>query len=1233
MLILAVAVVAVRAGSPGTLEAATGTIDVVNVGTCYTTDDEVFEVGDCVADTTGAAYDVAERDEIVEVGTVYATYAHDPLTAPDNPRGVLYNSNLIKISIADSGRDKRTPILLAAGDAPVNDADGASCGIATNLCEFDQENLQDTPLVEEKGYLQIIRDDFDGIALDEEDFLWQKRDVQTDDAAFTEDGNGVIDGVSIRKNAAAVAAGTPFKPMDVADESLVTFYGRVDENGNGNYDDVGEGLRKLTEFKLDEDVGSGRIDDEDGDGSQEVAPWLSIQKSITSGATVRLMYIVYHTSEFETLIGGKDAGYYVADGDDANEDPDDPELVKAQPDFSKAETNANAELVVEARSDGRDGRQFLKLRETSRFSGRYEGYLALTDENGDDEGWGLNTDKAMSHEIGGPAIIGVESGPVVVAYKDTDGSTKLLEVEIDTVPPAITIDTPANESQGQDTSPEFSGSFVDRDSGLRDETFRLYIDHRNDGKENGEDYGSLALDLNVKSTGDGAYGVVTATGDVVESQSEYAGYPTATANLTNKNTFGVITHDKLFNVEEAKNTVGQLDNIRGIEGDNHDDGATEGTFGDSERISFLSDADYNNTIDFQALVADRAGNVGFSDSDADGPSRINDLGEALDDRKTDRYNVLGWYARHIFFLDETDPVIFEEQSVTGFFGEDDDDVPQANRSGILVAFDRAVDPDSIGVDTFTVTLDSAGTDEVSVVDVDVDGRAVYLMLGSELASDARPYVDVDSGQWVSDPAGNRVTGGDVSPFEVKDGIAPVMSVELSGGTGSGEGDEGPAKLTMDTIIVTISADEEINATPSLAVVCSEIGWDGDTTDDVDENDKALSDLVGMRSGAIKDRGSANFNSPAKYYCGSLEVEMQPVQSYSRPGLTWEYQWLNFAAKKALEDGKLTVVAYARDRQSFTSLDAIDIVRDIDDEETPANTYNWGAETAEFRYDTGLINPTPTPKEDATVTESRPFVLLAYDDPSSVSIEAFSVDGTAQEINSIGANRFLYWPESLDIATHTVTVDAIDAAGNENSHEYSFKVAERAAFNLKLIAGWNAVSLPANPADNAIGDVFTEDVIDMVAGWDSSDPEKPWSIATRMEDDWSTHEQFATLNKIHAQYGYWVHAQGFVTQRVQLIGGINRTDPDITPPDLVSIPTLPGWNFVGVIDQDGDQTEADFGETLANGTTAVKAGDYLGNNKRAYTWDAIRSKFDILEDDNEIEIGQGIWVYFGGGVAP
>ena len=132
---------------------------------------------------------------------------------------------------------------------------------------------------------------------------------------------------------------------------------------------------------------------------------------------------------------------------------------------------------------------------------------------------------------------------------------------------------------------------------------------------------------------------------------------------------------------------------------------------------------------------------------------------------------MGWYARHVFFLDETDPKIFEEQSVTGFYGENDDDEPQVSRKGVLVAFDRAVDPDSIGVDTFSVTLDPpdepAGSTGASanIMDIDVQGRLVYLLLGEELASDATPSVDISAGQWVSDPAGNRLTGGDQEPFE------------------------------------------------------------------------------------------------------------------------------------------------------------------------------------------------------------------------------------------------------------------------------------------------------------------------------------------------------------------------------------------------------------------------------------------------------------------------------------
>ena len=58
------------------------------------------------------------------------------------------------------------------------------------------------------------------------------------------------------------------------------------------------------------------------------------------------------------------------------------------------------------------------------------------------------------------------------------------------------------------------------------------------------------------------------------------------------------------------------------------------------------------------------------------------------------------------------------------------------------------------------------------------------------------------------------------------------------------------------------------------------------------------------------------------------------------------------------------------------------------------------------------------------------MLLTYDDKSTVSVDEFSIDGTVQEISSLGGNRFLYWPDELSLGSHDVKVDAVDAAGVE-----------------------------------------------------------------------------------------------------------------------------------------------------------------------------------------------------------
>ena len=719
VLILAVTVVAVRAGSSGTVEAATGTIDVVNVGTCYTTDSEVFGIGDC-DDGDGGDYEVAERTTITETGSVFATYAHDPKTAPDDPRGVLENSNLIKISISDSERDKRTPVLLRAGNEE------------TELITVDDVGTEDVDESSVHDYLVEIRKDFAGIDIPDPGFTWQERSIITPTAfTLTTADQGVEEGITIIK---ATGVTEEFKPMDVADESLVTIYGTltVDKNNDGDTNDEGEvEFKKLNnELSLDEDVGTGYTVDEQGPGSLEVAPWISLQVSLPDGATATVQYIVYHTSEQEVLIGGRsenagdsaNAGYATTVDETTTEDVDETVLRGDAPDFTKAERKAGSALLLEARSDGRANKQSLYLKETSRFSGRYEGYLMLTDENGNEpdkdmnnepQNWGIAVRPASNNVVGGAAVIGVESGPVDIAYRDTDGKAQTLSILIDTVSPTVQVDTPVHKSEGQDTSPNFSGSYTDDNSGLRKDTFRLYVDHKDDLNESGDSGDQSALEL---------LAAVTAAGDKVESLDDYEGY-----SPTSPSTFGVIEDENVFLGEDPD--IANVATRKIVKGDNHDDGALDGTFGDSIRISFdpsNEDETFNNTIDFHALVVDVAGNIGFSDSDADGPRFINNLGEVATKRKDGRYNVLGWYARHIFFLDETEPKIFTEQSATGFYGENDDDEPVVNRSGILVAFDRAVDADSIGVDTFGVTLDptgGAGSTGASadVVDIDVDG--------------------------------------------------------------------------------------------------------------------------------------------------------------------------------------------------------------------------------------------------------------------------------------------------------------------------------------------------------------------------------------------------------------------------------------------------------------------------------------------------------------------------------
>ncbi len=1282
VLILAVAVVAVRAGSTGTVDAATGTINVVNVGTCYTTDTDIFNVGDCddgdgnAEDTDAEGYNVAGRDSITAADNVFATYAIDPKTSGDQPRAILKNADVIKISVEDKGRDKRTGKIYIVSDSNASPT-------------FPTDNL----LTE--GETGVIVDalgnelSMDVLTVDPD----PDNDPATDDAAdrielssgsayfdrFNQDANGQEIDTSGDAQFGLTGTGSTEHPMAPEGDGKIFWFGTVSTGGT-----PGTEIENLAQYiELDEDLSTGEADN--------IAPWMRVTASLPADVSIDVEYIYYQTSEQEELVGGKTTAQY--DGVDGNPMSD------FSPVFTEDESGSDPDrLILRVSSDGKSPSQNLWLKETSRFSGFYEGYVRLTDADGDgrcddddnnqacDDGgedfemarnWGLALGHATDASDDGYAVIGVESGPVTVSYKNSNGDTRTLSITVDRDAPSIQMDSPIHNTASTDVAPDVIGTFNDAGgSGLREDSFKVYADNREDGHDgraiwdlgvNGAieeaggrraDRGQVCADAVIGSGDDkkdGSDGICDELKDsAISLRSQYLGYSETNSN----GTYGIIYSDEIY-LPTADSTgetgdADDRDDYDTADAEEFDDGDTTGEFDSIVRIDFPPGQDnnrrYNNTIDIQAVVIDVAGNIGFSDADPSSPTFIDDLNTASGDRDDiGTHNVIGVFSRHLYLLDDVDPAYEEDQSATGFFIDADGDVTR-NTSGLMVVFDGPLDPATVGIGTFTVELD--GGSDATVIDAAVDKAKVYLLLEEELAPDATPSVDLASGQSVADLAGNESTDRRLEGIELSDGILPTFTVTLSGGTGLNEDidGEGPSELTRDQMKISISANEAIQGAPQFSVVCSNLHWDGDMEDT--SSGKFASNRTGAftseeirdadpneakhtAGGSDPDNAQAVWtmcrdheddaveeNAPATYF------DVARTNAHRRAGNNWEYDWSDLSGDQSLEDGTVTVIVWGRDRSAY--------MRGTD------RVLNYSASHTNFDLDRELMaawndDDGLVPDEDEDVFETRPFVLLDFENEgTTVNVTAFEVDDTdyTADLQILEDNEFVWWPDPLAYGTYEVYVEANDAANNTGEHTYSFSVKERAPFVLDLLAGWNAISFPANPVDRALHAVFTEPEIDQVIGWDVTETVSPWRMATRVDGVWTTSEDVATLNDIEARYGYWVHSQGFITQAVSLAGkGDRATDGQPNPAD---IPTDEGWNFVGVVDVDGDQTQDDADETLRNSNNVpITAAEYLGNYTRAYTWDHINNTWDVLKNNEAITIGTGIWVYYtkGHDIAP
>ena len=1105
-------------------DAATGTIHALNVGTCLTTDAKVFK-GDCTTlaqDLAGSVNDWEIRAKHTQVDSLYATYAHDPKSQGGAPRAIVENSDLIQISIEDTDRDKRTGVLIrgSSNEDPIGDDDTTGTlgkFIKDDLGKDDLDiavkadsDTTDNP-ADDIGDIFFTNDEHDGSA-DGIEVYSTGTAVSPTDSQIANSGTETLNFTRLECDGAdqsqpCTETGSKDWQFDAADFDVenngahVRFYGCLDSDNDG-CGDTGDPIVRLTALAVDEDQSNGKA-------HGDTAPWLVVNASVPSGKTVVILAIYYQTSDFENLLGGTKyhsctdsthrlvdrggATGWMCDPDASGNDNDDVATAKkdatTDPVFTKAEMSGNNALVVKASADGDKKSVNLYLTEKDRFSGLYQGFLRLTDADGDGikdaittrDNWGhaIKDGSGATDAAADLAILGVESGPVYIEYKDSGGKTQTLTITIDNEAPAIEIDTPADGSSSGDQSPDFIGTFNDAGSGLVNDSFRLVVDNSvGDENEDGTNK-EYALKGKAPNADYIRSALVDGVQKQIDDESEYIGY--ATTPIA-----GVVSPLTLYNLGDDSCSDGPLCYI---EADSHDDGAKSGEFDDTVKLDLQEiigekDADTRDAefeIDYQAFVMDMAGNIGFSDSDISNPRFINALGEkkAADRGPTGNkgklHNVLGWYSAHIFTLDEKDPEIIQNQTVTGFYGKDTDKNLMVDRMGIMVVFDGALRKNTVTTDTFTVTLDDKSA--ATVDDVDVDDNLVFLKLASELKSDATPMIDIANGQAVEDMAGNETAGREVKEFKVNDGISPVLTVTLSGGSGSGTGDEDSTNLTKGKMVVHVASDEPLSGVPRISVVCSSLLWyEGDDADIKHD----IGDFIDNRSGAftkeptetpaVKKPLSTNTKASGKthgYTCGDFVGDdnfndnflISKVSGSSRPGENWEYTWQNsISEERVIHDGMVTAVAFGRDDSTYKNSKNEDV-------------QSWGSGSEEFRLcDTILHSPLDKGKGDVqpadggSTKETRPYILIEFADKSSVELTSVEVDDVevASMFEQPIANRFVYWPTSLSKGDHDVEVKAIDAAGNDRVFEFSFKSEDRGKFIINLLAGWNAISVPGAP---------------------------------------------------------------------------------------------------------------------------------------------------------------------------
>jgi len=804
-----------------------------------------------------------------------------------------------------------------------------------------------------------------------------------------------------------------------------------------------------------------------------------------------------------------------------------------------------------------------------------------------------------------------DGGTVYAEYNDAtdaDSNTnqkRQVTAKVDATEPSVEINSPAHSSENQTRTPTFSLTATEAASGLDVSGALLVLQEGSEQNNSGEDgsVGGNGTDVMSTSAIHNAAGDDTAKGGDWLTSSIFA--------LTG----GDITLGSSTDESNASRTASSVTVNRGTSSDGVS--SLTYTYTPSSALPLGAATPVDHWIDFQGVATDLAGNVGYTDSSSSASA-----------------GVLEKYGAHHIKIDQKLPSI--STAYTGWWW--DTSIDSKNKThkhtstkanAMVVEFDGNIT--DIDATDFQITFDDGTTHTpTEAVIYSALPKQVFLTLGASMSSDNTPKVALVGS--VSDIAGNSTSTGSLA--NAVDKIHASVTATLSGGTGTGSAAlESTSDLTKKSITLTVTTDEELVSNPKVDVYDLGMAQSGAGTTNAwkgscgtastcgNSGAKAVDDYNIRTLVVSTDPPTSSFvtdrNGAGRTPTSSASVDGTSAGVILDAGMTaqgtktFKYT-VNAASGTPGDDGQKTVVVTATDKATQGNI-------------TIHGSISSSTNYLRFMLDDTAPSLTITPSAGSTTTQTKPYIVLDYSaqEATKVTLNTATLDGVdiSGDLSTTDNKKFYYVPTSdLAAGEHTIVSKATDYAGNVSSIlTRKFSVAARKDFKLTLLAGWNAKSVPSDPVNPAIDSVFSNSGVDMVLSYS----DHTWTSATK---DSGSGKFVGSLSEIHSGKGYWVHNNNFESQSVALQGPVTPTAG--SPPAVVTISTVAGWNFVGVSDVTRVNTEG------SDGTTIGTANEYFGDLKDTntgghdivYEYNTTDLKFVEVAHGGNVSTGEGLWIY-------